>query len=124
MSDHDGDGGQDDGGRDLEDIATVIRGYALGALAVPEDAFRVLGGWTDLPLMAAMEGRRFARSVFRAEANPYEIGGQIAFAAPPAPLPDVVRFRYEAAKSSCASSRGRPSIFWRPRTRGQLRYGS
>ncbi|HEY0285173.1 MAG TPA: hypothetical protein VGC23_07290 [Vicinamibacterales bacterium] len=94
--DGDGDGGQDDGGRDLKDIATMIRGYALGALAVPENAFRPLGGWKELPLAAAMEGRRFAKSVFRAEANPYEVGAEIAFAAPAAPLPDVARFRYEA----------------------------
>jgi hypothetical protein len=98
MSDHDSDAGQDDGGRDLEDIATVIRGYALGALAVPETAFQPLRSWKDLPLAAAMEGRRFARSVFRAEANPYEVGAQIHFAAPAAPLPDVARFLYDAGQ--------------------------
>lgn len=93
MLDHD-DGAQDDGGRDLADIATVIRGYALGALAVPENEFKPLSGWKELPLAAAIEGRRFARKVFRAEANPYELGAEIAFASPPPPRPDLARFRY------------------------------
>lgn len=99
MSDGDFDTGQDDqddGGRDVEDIATLIRGYAMGALTVPEIEFKTLGSWTELPLAAAMDGRRFAKSVFRNDANPYEARAPLDFAAPPAPLPDVARFRYRA----------------------------
>jgi hypothetical protein len=86
----------DDGGKDLDDIATLIRSYALGALAVPDSAFQPVRTWTDLPLKAAMEGRRFAKKVFRPDANPYEdIGAEIAFAH--SGFFDVVRFVYETS---------------------------
>ena len=86
----------DDGGGDLDDVAALIRNYALGALAVPAAAFRTVPAWTELPVKAALEGRRFAQKVFRAEADPYRNAGtDISFVATEAF--DLIRFDYRHA---------------------------
>ena len=97
MTDEDEDPGEDDGGVDVDDLATVARAMALTALRARAAELRAAESPLDLPLEAAMRGPGWAGRAFRAGFDPWTAAGARILWGRVAEIGiDMVRFDYAA----------------------------